>query len=336
MKKYTPSVKANNALKEQVVKEIKAFLYRIEKGKYDKDLDADIVLSVLSQLKIAAISLENAIGTGEENVATLASDALSQLSELKKQSEQSYSNRFESAADELGYTLALWKDALDGKVDVGSADEIEREKISRSRKKLNARLNELGEIKDSFIESEKRLEKEISVLEKDLAELDTAILNEENERKINDLYRNVKSTKSKIDMLTIRRSNYSACFNLLDMIYANAKEILQSSVFASGEIGKAKALLNLDRLKKVIVEPDKAIVILKRMEQDIKEIASRTATLDNKVFSLDSGSVQVSEDALMYKEGLMRKHREKEAHNQTGEGLEVKSKDSKSIKTEDN
>ena len=336
MKKYAPSVKVNNSLKEQAVKEIKSVLYRLEKGKYNKDLDPEIVQNALSQLKDLTIALENAIGTGEENVGPLASDALVQLCELKKQLEQSYSNRLESAADELGYILVLWKDVLDGKAEIGNIAEIEKEKINRSRKKLNARLNELGEIKESFVESEKRLEQEISGLERDLGELDAAILKEENERKINDLYRNVKSAKSKIDMLTIRRSNYSACYNLLDMIYANAKEILQSSAFASGEIGKAKALLNLDRLKKVMVEPDKAIVILKRMEQDIKEISSRTAALDSKVFALDSGSVQVNEDALKYKEELMKKLREKEALNKTGEGLEAKCKESKDIKTEGN
>ena len=134
----------------------------------------------------------------------------------------------------------------------------------------------------------------------------------DNERRINDLYRQIKAVKSKIDMLNIRHGNYSACFNLLDMIYANAREILQATDFASEEIAKAKVLLNIDKLKKVIVEPDKAIAILKRMDADIKEIAGRTASMDGKVFGLDSGGAAVSADALAYKEELMRKQREKE------------------------
>ena len=82
MKKYIPSVKMNNALKERAVKEIKAFLYRIEKGKYDKDLDEQTVREVVAQLKGQIDSLDNAIGTGEENIGALANDLLLQLKEL--------------------------------------------------------------------------------------------------------------------------------------------------------------------------------------------------------------------------------------------------------------
>ena len=41
MKKYTPSVKNDNAVKEELCSEMKGLLYRIEKGKYDRRLDRD-------------------------------------------------------------------------------------------------------------------------------------------------------------------------------------------------------------------------------------------------------------------------------------------------------
>ena len=44
MKKYTPSVKNNNQVKDELMQEMKAFLYRIEKGKYGKNLDKDTPL----------------------------------------------------------------------------------------------------------------------------------------------------------------------------------------------------------------------------------------------------------------------------------------------------
>lgn len=201
---------------------------------------------------------------------------------------------------------------LDGSTVLETEEEIRAARVSRSRKKLDLRLAALEQIKASFTENAERLEKEIAGLEKDLAEYEAAMLKEDNERRINDLYRQIKAVKSKIDMLNIRHGNYSACFNLLDMIYANAREILQATDFASEEIAKAKVLLNIDRLKKVVVEPDKAIAILKRMDADIKEIAGRTASMDGKVFGLDSGGAAVSKDALAYKEELMRKQREKE------------------------
>lgn len=311
MKRYTPSVKNNNELKQEVVNELKALVYRLEKGRHGA-LDGDSVAEVLSGLKEQTGALENSIGTGEENIGVLAKDALAQLKILKKGADGSVTHRFEEAAEELGYTLGLWKDVLDGSTVLETEEEIRAARVSRSRKKLDLRLAELEQIKASFTENSKRLEKEIAGLEKDLAEYEAAMLKEDNERRINDLYRQIKAVKSKIDMLNIRHGNYSACFNLLDMIYANAREILQATDFASEEIAKAKVLLNIEKLKKVVVEPDKAIAILKRMDADIKEIAGRTASMDGKVFGLDSGGAAVSEDALAYKEELMRKQREKE------------------------
>lgn len=311
MKRYTPSVKNNNELKQEVVNELKALVYRLEKGRHGA-LDGDSVAEVLSGLKEQTGALENCIGTGEENIGVLAKDALAQLKILKKGADGSVTHRFEEAAEELGYTLGLWKDVLDGSTVLETEEEIRAARVSRSRKKLDLRLAELEQIKASFTENSKRLGKEIAGLEKDLAEYEAAMLKEDNERRINDLYRQIKAVKSKIDMLNIRHGNYSACFNLLDMIYANAREILQATDFASEEIAKAKVLLNIEKLKKVVVEPDKAIAILKRMDADIKEIAGRTASMDGKVFGLDSGGAAVSEDALAYKEELMRKQREKE------------------------
>lgn len=323
MKKYTPSVKNNNDCRDKVLAELKALLYRLEKGKYDSGLDAEAVASVEEQLKEQYSDLEYCIGTGLEDVGILYEDAQKQISVLKKACSQSMTHRVEEAADELCYTLGLWKDVLDGATVLGTPDDVVKERESRIRRKLQARLSELEGIKASFTENDKRLEKEIIGLENDLAEYEEAMLHEENERRINDLYRNIKATKSKIDMLNVRHGNYSTCYNLLDMIYANAREILQASGYASEEIARVKVFLNIDKLKRVVVEPDKAIAILKQMDSDIKVISARTASVDSKVFGLDSGGTSVNSDALAYKEELMRRVREKQNLENIGspEGL---------------
>ncbi|MCH5159025.1 MAG: hypothetical protein J1F33_07510 [Clostridiales bacterium] len=335
MKKYTPSVKNNNALRDEVATELKAFVYRLEKGKYNDDLDSDVVSGITLQLKSLTESFENVICTGEENIGLLAEQAISQIKALAKQADQKMMHRFESAADELIYTIGLWKDVINGVVVMGTPEDIEKEKVSRSRKKLEARLKELSDLKQSFVENDKRLEKELSTLENDLATYESSMLKEDNERKINDLYRSIKATKSKIDMLTVRHGNYSACYNLLDMIYSNAAEILQATDFVAEEIGKAKALLNIEKLKRVVVDPDRAIAILKRMDAEIKEIARRTGSLDSRVFGLDSGAATVSDDAMKYKEELMRKKREKEALAASNDGIETPAKPKTKIDTED-
>ena len=329
-KKYIPSVKNNNAKREELLNELKAFIYKLEKGKYHPGLDGERVAAVTERLQELADELASSIGTGEENIGLLAEDGLKQLKILRKEADDSVTHRFEEAAEELGYTLGLWKDVLDGDAVLETPEDITLAKVSRSRKKLNVRLAELEEVKKSFTQNDRRLEGEIAGLEKDLAEYEGAMLKEENERKINDLYRQIKAVKSKADMLTVRHNNYSACYNLLDVIYANAREILQATDYAAEEIAKAKVLLDVEKLKKVVVDPDRAIAILKRMDADIKQISAKTSALDSRVFGLDSGSAEVNQSALAYKEELMRKQREKqnlEAAEKAGNITEKKTED---------
>lgn len=322
MKKYTPSVKNNNALRDEIAAELKAVVYRLEKGKYNGALDADAVAQIAAQLSDAQVSLENAICTGTENIGLIASDARTQIDELKKQVDLDVTHRVESAADEVIYTVGLWRDVLDGKAVPETADEIAKAKVSRSRKKLDARLDELTELRQRFAENGVRLDKEIAMLESDLGEYENAMLDEDSERKINELYRNVKTVKSKIDMLTVRQNNYSACRGLIDMIIANAKEILQAADFAGDEIGNAKALLNIDRVKKVFTDPDQAIVLLTRMDSEIRAIALRTATLDKEIFESGSRIAAVSASAKKYKEELLRKKGAKNGDGADTDGVQ--------------
>lgn len=313
-KKYVPSIKNNNQLKEKVVNEINSFIYRLERGRFSTEADQDAVLRIIEELKADVETLSNTVGTGEENIGALANTILDLLKELKKSSEQDMLHRIQDVADELDFNINLWRDVLDGATTVPTVEEVKAAKISYSRRKLNARLAELSEIKEGFTTNARRIEKDIIGFEKDLEELDSAILKEDNERKINELYKKISSLKSKIDSLTVRKSNYTTCFNLLDLIYLNASEIVEASDFAGEEIGKAKALLNIAKLKKVLSEPDKAILILKRMQADIKEVCDRTKTVDAKIAELSTSSTVVSDDALAYKAELMRKKREKEGH----------------------
>ncbi len=329
-KKYTPSIKNNNQLKEKVVNEINAFIYRLERGRFASEADQDALVRIIEDLKADVELLNNTVGTGEENIESLANNILALLKDLKKISEQDILHRIQDVADELDFNVNLWRDVLDGATAVPTEDEVKAVKVSYTRRKLNARLSELNEIKESFTANARRLEKEISGYEKDLAELDVQMMNEDNERKINEIFKKINSLKTKLDSLIVRKSNYTTCFNLLDMIYVNAAEIVEASDLASEEIGKAKALLNIGKLKKVLSEPDKAVAILKRMQADIKEVYDRTQSVDTKLAEMNTTSATVSEDALAYKAELMRKKREREGHAD----LNVTAGESTKIKTE--
>lgn len=322
MKKYTPSVKNNNAMKEELCSEMKGLLYRIEKGKYDRQLDRDSVREIYDTLKLSYENLENIIFTGDEDLAIVSKRAMDSLISLRKALEQDLFSHVTEAADNLQYYLDSFTSIANGEIDALDEAEIKAKKLSWSKRRLYAKLDELKSIKDTFTEQEKRLEDEITGLERDLAELENKMISEDNERVINELFRKISALKSKLDMLNVRRSNYSACFGVLDIIYANASEILVAGEFSFEETAKAKALLNLGKLRAVASEPDKAIGVLKIMEKDIKEISVKVKSMDEKVFGLNSGETSVTDSAMAYKADLMRKKREKEVNAENLEALE--------------
>lgn len=330
MKKYSPSVKANNTIKEELVQELSPIVFKMEKGKYNQKLDKTALNSFKETVKGICSTIDDSIFTGNEDLGKVSEKIKESIASLKKVLEQDLTNRVEEVVDNMSYYADSFAAIAEGKIALIEENE-EKQKLSWSKKKLYERLNELQNVKEIFFKEEKRIENEIVVLEKDVAELDDKMLVEDNERMINDLYRKITATKSKLDMLNVRRNNYSACYNLLDIIYANANEILTASRFTSEEIGKAKALLDLNKFRNVLNEPDKAIAILKQMEKDIKAMAEKVKSIDEKVFGLNTGAGEVNQNALAYKEELMKRKREKEQNAAGIEELKTAMKNAEEI-----
>ena len=328
MFKYTPSLKQNNSLKDDFVKRYNTLLYKVEKKRIHPHLSIEELEPIIKALKTNLSNFESALGTGREDIYELYNAAKLSLKTLEKKFNDELISEIEQAADELIYVVESWEDVLNGKVEF-NYDEFKEQKVSWSKKRLLNRLNELDTIKTQFSENNKRLENEIMLSEKNCKELDSIMLKENNERILNETYRKITTIKTKIDSLNIRRSSYSACYNLLDLIYANAKEILNVGDFNSFELGKAKAFLNLGKLKQVINEPEKAISILKRMDKDVEEIAEKTKVIDTKILNINKNNMNINMDALAYKEELMKKAKEMNILNQIKENdIEVKKTDS--------
>ena len=249
MKKYSPSIKNNNALKDKALKDLKKVCFKLETHKVNSYLDKDAVDALAVELKDAISGLDNCVGTGKEDISSIAETVSKQVVELNELANQDLVTRLEEGVSNLTYSVDVWKSVLQGDMNSEEIGTTEKEKMTWSRKKLQNRLDELATIKNQFVANEQRLEKDIYSLEKDLNELDSLMLKEENERRINELYRKISSLKSKLDMLNVRKANYSACFNLLDLIYSNANEIVVESDYSLEDLGKARALLNMSRLK---------------------------------------------------------------------------------------
>lgn len=130
MKKYTPSVKNNNAVKEELCSEMKGLLYRIEKGKYDRRLDRDGVRDVYDTLKLSYENLENLIFTGEEDLALVSERVMGSLTALRKALDGELLSRVTEAADDLQYYLDSFTSIANGEIDALDEAEIKAKKLS--------------------------------------------------------------------------------------------------------------------------------------------------------------------------------------------------------------
>ena len=311
MKKYIPSIQTNNNLRNEVAEELNAIIFKLEKGKYNKNLDAEAISGIVYQLKEDYETLVNAIGCGKEDINKIYLKAKKYVENLKNEIEQTLITKVEKVVEDLSFAVNMWTEVLNGNLVDIDADET-KVKLSWSKKRLNAKLLELRQIKIDYQKNEQRIESDIKGIEKELNELENKMVAEENERIINELYRQITAAKSKIDALNIRRGNYSVCFNLIDMIDVNINEIVMAGEYATSELNKAKGMLNMGRIRETAVNPEKAIPILRVIQDDLNKINEKVKSVDNKIFGKVEGQTTITADAMSYKEELLRKKREKE------------------------
>ena len=82
------------------------------------------MVRIIGDLKADVELLNNTVGTGEENIESLANNILMLLKDLKKISEQEMLHRIQEVADELDFHVNLWRDVLDGATSVPTEEEV--------------------------------------------------------------------------------------------------------------------------------------------------------------------------------------------------------------------
>ena len=136
MKKYTPSVKNNNQIKEEIMQELQSFLYRVEKGKYNSSMDKETVRDVYESMNEAFDSLSGTIFTGDEDLSQVYAKIENNIVLVKKAFEQDYANRLVDAVDNLLYYLDSFRAIGDGDISYIDEQDEKAQKLSWSKRRL--------------------------------------------------------------------------------------------------------------------------------------------------------------------------------------------------------
>lgn len=321
--KYKPSVKANNAMRDEVARKLQGVIFDIDKERYNKDLNKESVQKARQKLYDLLKNFEEIVGTGDENIECFYNTALVQIDDVKDQMKSYLSGRLIQSVDDLDYTIDKWSSVLYGDVDASIAgEELQKRETSSVRRRLEEKLSELKDVQSEYLSNEKRLEAEMQNLERDIDELNDAIIDEKNDRKLNNLVSKVKAVKVKLNALNNTYRNYSFCSDLLDMIASLVGEKIVASEFSVSELNKAKAYLKVDDLKKVIAEPERAVTTLKKMEEDLKAMVPKIEANEQKISGFGEVNDSATSEAVAYQQELIAKRNAQKAAQSSMTDLE--------------
>ena len=336
MAKYSPSIKNNNDLRDKAVNEINAFIYLVDNKRIKSKVPPEKLIETVKVLKDSVRELENAYGTGKEDIGLIYERTHALLEKLQRSAQQDMMHRIADVVNDINNNVNEWKDVLDGKiVPTHSLVGTKKDKRRRAVRKLDDRLAELANIRAQFDDFANESETEIEKLKKDKEVYEEDLIEAEDDLLINELSRKLDGVENGIATKAVRKENYSACSNLLGMVYSNSKDLIRESTFSKKQLRAAKDYLDIDKLKTVLTDPNRAISIVKQMAKDIEKIGRGVINIDKAVSAVTetataqihahtvaaTSTIAANPRALARKEALMAKKRESEANKKMAEEL---------------
>ena len=328
---------SNNALRDKAVEEIKSFLYLVDNKRIKSKVSQEQLLQVVKPLRSSVDSLENAFGTGKENVEGLYTQVHELMGKLEKSAQRDFMHRIADVVGDINNYVVEWNDYLEGAILRPTASLVGTKKDKRRRavRKLDKGLVELSNLRNTFDDLSDGITYDISTLKKNKEILDEMIMGDIDEITLNNLYRQVNANQNLLVNKAAKQQGYNASSSILRIIYENIKDLMNTAVFSKKDLYKAQSYLNINELKKVLTDPDTAISIIKRMANDVGKIGSNVARIDEAInFSTQKASEQMQKvsltavqhltanpSAVEYREELLRRKAEEEANKRMKEEL---------------
>ena len=116
MAKYSPSIKNNNDLRDKAVNEINAFIYLVDNKRINSQVKPEELISAVKVLKDSVRDLENAYGTGKEDIGLIYERIHGLLAKLQKSAQTDNMHRISPIINDINNNVNEWKDVLDGRI----------------------------------------------------------------------------------------------------------------------------------------------------------------------------------------------------------------------------
>ena len=288
-RRYKPSIEANNALKKAALSDVNDLIRAIENGRVRSQVPGNDLKDAISGLKKTVSKFDITLGLGSEDVSAVSEQVKKNVKALKKSIQRDLLYGVKGAVSDLEFTLKAWMGILSGDTFSFDFEESEPAK-THAVKKLEAKFKDLEAVGDEYRNLAITSSERVNRHESDIAGLKSLRDNAKNQSEEKMLDLKIKSVENLLKIEMARNSAYTICNNAFETLCAHAQSLIAEVSVAPDKFPMADELLNVKKLRNLIDDPTNAGAVLKRMNEDIKEMLVNADYIEKTMYFDTTGN----------------------------------------------
>ena len=288
-RRYKPSIEANNALKKAALADVNDLIRAIENDRVRSQVPGNELKDAISGLKKTVSKFDITLGLGSEDVSAVSEQVKKNVKALKKSIQRDLLYGVKGAVSDLEFSLKAWMGILSGDTFSFDLEESEPAK-THAVKKLEAKFKDLEAVGDEYRNLAITSSERVNRHESDIAELKSLRDKAKNQSEEKMLDLKIKSVENLLKIEMARNSAYTICNNAFETLCAHAQSLIAEVSVAPDKFPMADELLNVKKLRNLIDDPTNAGAVLKRMNEDIKEMLVNVDYIERTMYFDTTGN----------------------------------------------
>ena len=288
-RRYKPSIEANNALKKAALTDVNNLIRVIENDRVRSRVPSNELKDAISGLKKTVSKFDITLGLGSEDVSAVSEQVKKNVKALEKSIQRDLLYGVKGAVSDLEFSLKAWMGILSGDKFSFDLEESEPAK-THAVKKLEAKFKDLEAVADEYRNLAITSGERVNRHESDIAGLKSLRDNAKNQSEEKMLDLKIKSVENLLKIEMARNSAYTICNNAFETLCAHAQSLIAEVSVAPDKFPMADELLNVKKLRNLIDDPTNAGAVLKRMNEDIKEMLVNVDYIEKSMYFDTTGN----------------------------------------------
>lgn len=315
--KKSSQVKTNNKKKDDLLQETNRLLFRIDKGKYAENLDADQINKVGEKIRQYVTNLEYTTFTCDDNIDIVIGKIQESVKHLREALDGGLASRVNSATEDLAYYFDV---LISGNFNALNSDDEKTLRQSSLQRGLSEKIRELVSIKEFASAKKAELSRDIKKLRLEKEELEDRLCEEDDDDLANDIDRQISANEEIIKTKSASFHSYSVCETRLESLYNYAKEACDAG---EDQVRKVNAYLDMEKIRAVTSDPSSLDTVWQRINSEIELLEGKVRKSDeNRARQNMGNSSTISSSAAKRREELRNRKRQKEENAKNMETID--------------